>query len=458
MSQDVAGETRQQPSALEGLTMHGADEPRGQSGVPLSPLFEGRFGRMFRGPAGSDRRPRRQRPHRARPGDGEAPSGPSDNPDIPAGLHVPRAVHRPRHHLRPGLAAAAVQRPRRAGRLPHAALRPRLALRRAGPPTAPTCTSGRTPAPRRAAAGRAQPASRTQRQPARPARPAAQRAGPRAHRRSAQRREHHRLPAAPGFVRFHNHVVDARGARPAAADGRGAVRRSPAHGPLALPVGRRARLPPRSSARTSRRRPAGSAAGPTVNLAVLRAGATSRSSRSSSRAPPIASATAWCAPSYDLNDTVQGVPMFSAAGRRRPDASSHLGGFRPLPSAGPRLAALLRVSTARSPSSAPHRHTSPAAAQAAGRLDSRQHPLAVLNLRRGKALRLPSGQAVAAGDRRDAADRPGLGLATSASPPQHAAALEAETPLWYYVLREAERAPRTASGSARSGAGSSPRS
>ena len=53
-------------------------------------------------------------------------------------LHVPRAVHRPRPHLRPGLEPSAPERPRRAARLPHAALRPRLALRaRAGRPALP---------------------------------------------------------------------------------------------------------------------------------------------------------------------------------------------------------------------------------------------------------------------------------------------------------------------------------
>ncbi len=45
------------------------------------------------------------------------------------GLHVPRAVRRPRHHVRPDLQACSGQRPARARQLPHAALRPRLAVR-----------------------------------------------------------------------------------------------------------------------------------------------------------------------------------------------------------------------------------------------------------------------------------------------------------------------------------------
>jgi hypothetical protein len=32
----------------EGLTHHGGAPPRGLAAVPVSPLFEGRFGRMFR--------------------------------------------------------------------------------------------------------------------------------------------------------------------------------------------------------------------------------------------------------------------------------------------------------------------------------------------------------------------------------------------------------------------------
>ena len=37
-------------SATMGAARHGAAVPRGQDGVPLSTLHEGRFGRMFRDP------------------------------------------------------------------------------------------------------------------------------------------------------------------------------------------------------------------------------------------------------------------------------------------------------------------------------------------------------------------------------------------------------------------------
>ena len=74
------------------------------------------------------------------------------------------------------------------------------------------------------------------------ARPAAQRTGPRADRRPAQRREPHPRAAAPAV-----HPLPQQGRRPRPrAHGsrrRGAVRRGAAHRALALPVDRRARLP-----------------------------------------------------------------------------------------------------------------------------------------------------------------------------------------------------------------------
>ena len=73
-------------------------------------------------------------------------------------------------------------------------------------------------------------------------RPAAQRAGPRADRRSAQRREPHPRAAAPAV-----HPLPQQGRRPRprahGSGGRGAARRGAADRALALPVDRRARLP-----------------------------------------------------------------------------------------------------------------------------------------------------------------------------------------------------------------------
>jgi hypothetical protein len=69
-------------------------------------------------------------------------------------------------------------------------------------------------------------------------------------------------------------------------------------------------------------------------------------------------------------------------------------------------------------------------------------PLAVLNLRRGKALRLPTAQSVAA-KMATVGVTPltsqELGLGSLGLDPHHAAALTAHTPLWYYILMEAER-------------------
>src|ERR687887_1557182 len=72
-------------SAAEGLTHHGAGEPRGQGAVPRSALFEGRFGRTFRTlPAP---RPDREALIALGKAMSEPSSGPAarDNPDIPAG-------------------------------------------------------------------------------------------------------------------------------------------------------------------------------------------------------------------------------------------------------------------------------------------------------------------------------------------------------------------------------------
>src|SRR4051812_13065843 len=43
-----AAEEAPHHGAAAGITHHGATEPRGLTSVPQSPLFEGRFGRMFR--------------------------------------------------------------------------------------------------------------------------------------------------------------------------------------------------------------------------------------------------------------------------------------------------------------------------------------------------------------------------------------------------------------------------
>ena len=78
--------TDQKHSAQEGVTQHGAADPRGIDAVPRSALFEGRFGRMFRSlPA-----PRHERSTLIALGKalgeprGEEDDAALDNPKIPA--------------------------------------------------------------------------------------------------------------------------------------------------------------------------------------------------------------------------------------------------------------------------------------------------------------------------------------------------------------------------------------
>jgi hypothetical protein len=145
---------------------------------------------------------------------------------------------------------------------------------------------------------------------------------------------------------------------------------------------------------------------------------------------------------YDLNDAIPDVALFSAAADAERDHFGHLNGFRPLPVAwtvdwrhfveidGSRPQRSREIDT----------HLAAPLLRLPAGLSSTHRGLPELNLLRGRALQLPSGQAVAqaigvppVGD---------LGLDRFGLPDGHRDALEAETPLWYYVLREAENAPR----------------
>jgi hypothetical protein len=143
-------------------------------------------------------------------------------------------------------------------------------------------------------------------------------------------------------------------------------------------------------------------------------------------------------PDYDLNETVTEVPIFAAADK--PDAREHLGGFRRLPSlwtidwdfyfkTGSRAPQLSRKIDNKL--SFPLFHLPKG-------LDVKRHALAQLNLRRGRALGLPSGQAIAAVMGETALTAAELGLDTINLPAAGKAALQTATPLWYYVLREAQ--------------------
>ncbi len=100
-------------------------------------------------------------------------------------------------------------------------------------------------------------------------------------------------------------------------------------------------------------------------------------------------------PAYDLNETVTGVPIFAAGGR--PGTFESLHGFRRLPSLWTidwsHFAPLSRRRP--QPSRKINIRLAPPLMKLPSSVDAGRNPLAVLNLLRGRALALPSGQAVA---------------------------------------------------------------
>lgn len=146
-------------------------------------------------------------------------------------------------------------------------------------------------------------------------------------------------------------------------------------------------------------------------------------------------------PVYDLNDSITEIPIFSGA--RTPGQLEHLGGFRPIPEfwsidwskfvrigrPRPQLARKINTKLAQPLLKLPLN------------IDRKRNSLATLNLRRAKALQLPSGQSVAAA-MSSAGVTPipqsQLGLRRFGLTDAQRAELEADTPLWYYILREAE--------------------
>ena len=132
------------------------------------------------------------------------------------------------------------------------------------------------------------------------------------------------------------------------------------------------------------------------------------------------------------------MAIFSS--RDKPANRAHLGGFRRLPSewtidwghfvkigrSTPQQSRKLNTRLARPLMKLPKS------------LDAKRNPLAVLNLRRGKALQLPSGQSVAAAMGQTPLTAAELDLASLGLSPAHRALLEQDTPLWFYVLKEAE--------------------
>lgn len=140
---------------------------------------------------------------------------------------------------------------------------------------------------------------------------------------------------------------------------------------------------------------------------------------------------------YDLNDIVVGVPIFTSADK--PGPLEHLGGFRRLP-------ALWTIDWSfyfkTSPSARPQLSRKIDARIAAPLfrlpgLPGKRPSLPLLNLRRGKALGLPSGQDIAAAVGAPPLTTAQLGLSRIDLPAAERAQLEAATPLWFYLLREA---------------------
>jgi hypothetical protein len=143
-------------------------------------------------------------------------------------------------------------------------------------------------------------------------------------------------------------------------------------------------------------------------------------------------------PEYDLNEIVTGVPIFSASAR--PATLESLHGFRRLPGLWTidwsHFAPLSRRRP--QPSRKINIRLAPPLMKLPTSVDAGRNPLAVLNLLRGRALALPSGQAVAGAMRTPPLTAAQLALGRLRLPAAHRRALEQETPLWFYVLREAE--------------------
>ncbi len=146
-------------------------------------------------------------------------------------------------------------------------------------------------------------------------------------------------------------------------------------------------------------------------------------------------------PTYDLNQTVTGVPIF--AGKEPAANRDHLGGFRRLPSLWTiDWSAFVKIGRARpQPSRAINIRLAKPLMRLPSSVDAARNPLAVLNLRRGKALQLPSGQSVAQhmGETPLTSAELELGKLTPKLSAEHRTLLERDTPLWFYVLKEAEK-------------------
>ena len=444
MARDIAEETGQQPRDFEGFTMHGAAEPRGLSAVPRSRLFEGPFGRMFRNLpfVALDREALIQLGLKMQ----EERGVPGDNPKIPAGYtYLGQFID---HDI---------------------TFDPISKLQRLNDPDALTTSVRPASTWTRSTAGGPRDQPFLYEWPAPSMRgaikllaggnPDTDRDGTPLDRQDLPRNEQGRaLIGDPrndeniiisqlhlAFIKFHDRLVD---------------RVKALQGPTGQPLftGRALLEETQRLVRwhyqwmvahdflprvcgadivASILKDEDAPTGPTVDLKFY-------SWEEQPFMPVEFSAAAFrfghsmIRQAYDLNQVVQDVPLFVESAT--PGAFEHLGGFRRLPQAWtidwgffvpiggsrPQLSRRINTKLAR-----------PLFRLPAG-LDSNRNALPVLNLRRGKALQLPSGQAVA--------DRMGVPVLTSQElgldrlglTPEHQAALTAATPLWFYLLKEAE--------------------
>ncbi len=127
---------------------------------------------------------------------------------------------------------------------------------------------------------------------------------------------------------------------------------------------------------------------------------------------------------YQLNSSLDPLHIFLPS--FDPAPADQLGGFRPLPRGWKIDWSLFFTIDGSSPQLSRRIDTKVTGpmAQLAPMLDRARRPIALLDMLRGKALGLPSGEAVAAAT--------GTGMVDAAL------GLTAKTPLWYYLLREAE--------------------
>ena len=143
-------------------------------------------------------------------------------------------------------------------------------------------------------------------------------------------------------------------------------------------------------------------------------------------------------PSYDLNEIVTGVPIFSR--KEKPGNREHLGGFRRLPSLWTiDWSHFVKIDPTRpQPSRRINIRLARPLMKLPASVNTGRNPLSVLNLRRGKALQLPSGQSVAQLMGQTPLTTAELELSKLRLKAAHRTVLEQDTPLWFYVLKEAE--------------------